>query len=87
VFDSADADHFLGPHDMSRAAETPSIPGPTGLPPWLDLTVRLSRLPVVSIAVIRGASRGVGQEFACWAPTPSRSAVGVVERELVGSEC
>jgi enoyl-CoA hydratase/carnithine racemase len=32
--------------------------------PWLDLTVRLSRLPAVSIAVIRGASRGVGQEFA-----------------------
>jgi enoyl-CoA hydratase/carnithine racemase len=64
VFDSADADHFLGPYDMSRAADTPSIPGPTGLPTWLDLTVRLSRLPVVSIAVIRGASRGVGQEFA-----------------------
>jgi enoyl-CoA hydratase/carnithine racemase len=34
------------------------------MPPWLDLTVRLSRLPAVSIAVIRGASRGVGQEFA-----------------------
>jgi len=64
VFDSANADHFLGPYDMSRAAETPSDPGPTGMPPWLDLTVRLSRLPVVSIAVIRGASRGVGQEFA-----------------------
>jgi enoyl-CoA hydratase/carnithine racemase len=64
VFDSANADHFLGPYDMSRAADTPSDPGPTGMPPWLDLTVRLSRLPVVSIAVIRGASRGVGQEFA-----------------------
>ena len=64
VFRSDDADHFLGPFDMSRAADTPSEPGPTGMPPWLDLTVRLSRLPVVSIAVIRGASRGVGQEFA-----------------------
>jgi enoyl-CoA hydratase/carnithine racemase len=64
VFDSANVDHFLGPYDMSRAADTPSVPGPTGLPPWLDLTVRMSRLPVVSIALIRGASRGVGQEFA-----------------------
>jgi enoyl-CoA hydratase/carnithine racemase len=64
VFDSANVDHFLGPYDISRAADTPSEPGPTGMPPWLDLTVRLSRLPVVSIAHIRGASRGVGQEFA-----------------------
>jgi enoyl-CoA hydratase/carnithine racemase len=64
VFDSANADHFLGPYDLSRAADTPNAPGPTGMPPWLDLTVRLSRLPVASIAVIRGASRGVGQEFA-----------------------
>jgi enoyl-CoA hydratase/carnithine racemase len=64
VFSSADPDHFLGPYDMSRAADTPSAPGPTGMAPWLDLTVRLSRLPVVSIAVIRGASHGVGQEFA-----------------------
>jgi len=64
VFGSADADHFLGPYDMSRAADTPSAPGPTGMAPWLDLTARLSRLPVVSIARIRGASRGVGQELA-----------------------
>jgi enoyl-CoA hydratase/carnithine racemase len=64
VFASDDADHFLGPYDMSRAADTPDTPGPTGLPPWLDLTARLSRLPVVSIARIRGTSRGVGQEFA-----------------------
>ena len=64
VFGSANPDQFLGPYDMSRAAEIPSAPGPTGTPPWVDLTVRLSRLPVVSIAVIRGASRGVGQEFA-----------------------
>jgi enoyl-CoA hydratase/carnithine racemase len=64
VFASANDEHFLGPYDMSRAADTPSTPGPTGMPPWLDLTVRMSRLPVLSIAVIRGASRGVGQEFA-----------------------
>jgi enoyl-CoA hydratase/carnithine racemase len=64
VFSSTDPDHFLGPYDLARAAETPSEPGPTGLAPWLDLTVRLSRLPAISIARIRGASRGVGQELA-----------------------
>jgi enoyl-CoA hydratase/carnithine racemase len=45
VFDSAVEGAFLGPYDVSRAAETPSDPGPSGLPPWLDLTTRLSRLP------------------------------------------
>ncbi|MDA0179630.1 enoyl-CoA hydratase/isomerase family protein [Solirubrobacter phytolaccae] len=64
VFASDDEEHYLGPYDLSRAADTPSTPGPTGLVPWLDLTVRLSRLPVVSIARIRGAVRGVGAEFA-----------------------
>ena len=31
VFDSANVDHFLGPYDISRAADTPSEPGPTGM--------------------------------------------------------
>jgi enoyl-CoA hydratase/carnithine racemase len=64
VFSSAYPNHFLGPYDVARAANTPTEPGPTGMPPWLDMTARLSRLPAVSIAVMRGASRGVGQEFA-----------------------
>ena len=64
IFASAIAGHFLGPYDMSQAADTPSQPGTSGMPPWLDLTARLARLPVVSIACIRGASRGVGNEFA-----------------------
>jgi enoyl-CoA hydratase/carnithine racemase len=44
IFDSAIPEHFLGPYDMSRAADTPSEPGPAGMPPWLDLTARLARL-------------------------------------------
>jgi enoyl-CoA hydratase/carnithine racemase len=64
VFGSAIQGRFLGPYDMSQAAQTPNEPGRTGLPMWLDLTVRLSQLPAVSIAVIRGASRGVGNELA-----------------------
>ena len=31
--------------------------------PWLDVTARLSRAPVVSIASIRGRARGAGSEF------------------------
>jgi enoyl-CoA hydratase/carnithine racemase len=30
---------------------------------WLDLLVRLSRAPVVSIAALRGRARGAGSEF------------------------
>ena len=64
VFESAHEEVFLGPYDLSRAGDTPNDPGPTGLPTWLDLTTRLTRMPVVSIAKIRGATRGVGSEFA-----------------------
>jgi enoyl-CoA hydratase/carnithine racemase len=37
--------------------------GPTGLPPWLDVMVRLTRAPVVSIALIRGRATGNGSEL------------------------
>ena len=39
-------------------------PGKTGMHPWLDVLVRLSRAPVVSVAAIRGRARGAGSEFA-----------------------
>jgi enoyl-CoA hydratase/carnithine racemase len=63
VFDSAHPDFFIARYDLSRAAETPVQPGPTGLPTWVDLTTRLSRAPVVSIAAVRGRVRGVGSEL------------------------
>ncbi|HEV3282158.1 MAG TPA: hypothetical protein VG032_11215 [Acidimicrobiales bacterium] len=31
VFKSAHGDHFLRPYDMSRVADTPTAPGPTGM--------------------------------------------------------
>jgi len=39
-------------------------PGNTGLHPWPDMLVRLSRAPVVSIASIRGRATGMGSELA-----------------------
>ena len=66
VFDGAIPDHFLGPYDLF--ARTPQIrqpsPGRPACRPGCDLTARLTRLPAVSIAVIRGATRRVGNEFA-----------------------
>lgn len=50
VFGSARQGRFLGPYDMSQAAQTPNEPGKTGLPMWLDLTVRLSQLPAAAMS-------------------------------------
>jgi enoyl-CoA hydratase/carnithine racemase len=66
VFDSAVEGFFLTHYDfLARLEETTRLPpGPTGLQPLLDMLVRLSRAPVVSIASIRGRATGVGSELA-----------------------
>jgi enoyl-CoA hydratase/carnithine racemase len=63
VFDSADSEFFIAHYDMSRAGQTPTAPAPGGLPPWIDFTTRLTQASVISIASIRGRTRGVGSEF------------------------
>src|SRR5712675_1397510 len=66
VFDSAVEGFFLLHLDflakLDDLARLP--PGPTGLHPWPEMLVRLSRAPVVSIALIRGRATGVGSELA-----------------------
>ena len=65
VFDSANPDFYLAHYDVEHdPARTAALPaGPTGMNAWLDLLVRLSRAPAVSIAAIRGRARGAGSEF------------------------
>jgi enoyl-CoA hydratase/carnithine racemase len=66
VFDSAVEGFFLIHLDflakLDDLAHLP--PGPTGLHPWPEMLVRLSRSPVVSIALIRGRATGMGSELA-----------------------
>jgi enoyl-CoA hydratase/carnithine racemase len=64
VLDSANPDFFINRYDISRVAETPVAPGPTGLPAFIDTTTRLTTSPVVTIASIRGRTRGGGAEIA-----------------------
>ena len=66
VFDSANPDFYLAHYDTEHdPAKTAALGiGPTGMHAWLDVLVRLSRAPVVSIASIRGRARGAGSEFA-----------------------
>ena len=65
VFESAIEGFFLThwnflarPEDLAKLHA-----GPTGLQSLPDLLVRLSRAPVVSIALIRGRATGVGSEL------------------------
>src|ERR1700726_3552249 len=58
VFQAANPDFFIAHLDVAKAAERPEA---LGL--WRDLVLRLSSTPVVSIAKIRGRTRGIGNEF------------------------
>jgi enoyl-CoA hydratase/carnithine racemase len=66
VFDSAVEGFFLNHSDFLAKLEdlTGIPPGPTGLSAWPDILVRLTRSPVVSIALIRGRATGNGSELA-----------------------
>jgi enoyl-CoA hydratase/carnithine racemase len=66
VFDSAVEGFFLTHYDfLSKLEDTTDLPpGPTGLQQLPDMLVRISRAPVVSIAMIRGRATGVGSELA-----------------------
>jgi len=58
LFQSANPDFFVAHLDVAKAAERPEV---LGL--WRDCVLRLSSAPVVSIAKIRGRTRGIGNEF------------------------
>ena len=66
VFDSAVESFFLNHSDfLADFKDLTSIPqGPTGLEAWPDILVRITRAPVVSIAMIRGRATGNGSELA-----------------------
>lgn len=65
VFDSADPDFFLAHYDLTAdPSEAEKFPSPTGYAAWVDVLVRLSRAPAVTISAIRGRARGAGSEFA-----------------------
>jgi enoyl-CoA hydratase/carnithine racemase len=58
VFQSANPDFFIAHLDVARAAAQPGV-----LDLWRDFVLRLSSTAVVSIAKIRGRTRGIGNEF------------------------
>jgi len=65
VFRSDKPGYFMAHWDfLADAARVAGMqPGPTGLHPYLDNFVRLSKVPAATIAEIRGRARGAGSEF------------------------
>jgi enoyl-CoA hydratase/carnithine racemase len=65
VFRSEKPGYFMAHWDfLSDSARVATMqPGPTGLHPYLDNFVRLSKVPVATISEIRGRTRGAGSEF------------------------
>lgn len=58
VFQSANPEFFTAHLDVAKAAAQPDVLGR-----WRDIVLRLASTPVVSIAKIRGRTRGIGNEF------------------------
>jgi enoyl-CoA hydratase/carnithine racemase len=58
VFQSANPDFFVAHLDVAKAVERPEV---LGL--WREFVLRLASAPVVSIAKVRGRTRGIGNEF------------------------
>jgi enoyl-CoA hydratase/carnithine racemase len=58
VFQSANPDFFIAHLDVAKAVERPEV---LGL--WREFVLLLSSAPVVSIAKVRGRTRGIGNEF------------------------
>jgi enoyl-CoA hydratase/carnithine racemase len=65
VFRSDTPGYFMAHWDFKadNARVAGMRPGPTGLHPYLDNFVRLSKLPAATISEIRGRTRGAGSEF------------------------
>src|SRR3984885_7620163 len=65
VFRSDKPGYFMAHWDFraDNARVAGMHPGPTGLHPYLDNFIRLSKLPVATMSEIRGRARGAGSEF------------------------
>lgn len=61
IFESGTEHFFLNHFDLTQAA---AFPGGREKPAWVDMVLALTNSPVISIASIRGRTRGGGNEFA-----------------------
>ena len=57
-------DFFYNHFDLAAAADFPAPEGEGAVPVWTDLVLKLSKAPYITIATIRGRTRGGGNELA-----------------------
>lgn len=66
IVESANPDFFFAHLDLAKAADVPDIPGARSIvQSWPAFSRWLTNGPVVTIAKIRGRTRGIGNEFVC----------------------
>lgn len=63
VFDSSTPDFFFNHFDLAAAAEFPAPEGEDAVPIWTEIVLRLSKAAYITIASVRGRTRGGGNEL------------------------
>ena len=64
VFDSGVPGFFFNHFDLAAAADFPAPEGKDAVPVWTDIVLKLTKAPYITIASIRGRTRGGGNELA-----------------------
>lgn len=63
IFDSSTPDYFFNHADLGQVPDLLALTNPDGNPTWVDLVTSLTNAPFISIASIRGRTRGGGDEI------------------------
>jgi enoyl-CoA hydratase/carnithine racemase len=63
IFDSGVPGYFLNHADLNQVPELLALTSADATPTWVDLVTRLTSAPFISIASIRGRTRGGGDEI------------------------
>ncbi|MGO4649339.1 enoyl-CoA hydratase/isomerase family protein [Nocardia sp. 2YAB30] len=64
IFTSSTPDYFINHFDIAAAGDVAEPPAEGEVPPAVDVLTRLTKAPFISIAAIRGRTRGGGNELA-----------------------
>ncbi|MEV6339760.1 enoyl-CoA hydratase/isomerase family protein [Nocardia vinacea] len=63
IFDSSTPGYFFNHADLAQMTELLGLKNADSTPTWIELVTRLTNAPFVSIASIRGRTRGGGDEL------------------------
>ncbi|WP_069767783.1 enoyl-CoA hydratase/isomerase family protein [Streptomyces sp. LUP30] len=64
IFDSGTPGYFYNHADLGQVADLLALNSADGTPTWVDLVTSLTSAPFISIASVRGRTRGGGDEIA-----------------------